>query len=188
MTTTSPDGFKIIPCGKMPLLKPGVYLQDVFGEAVNDKTVGIDDNDIYEHDNIEEDTGYDTDGCLVDTTSQSDGREMLKEASQGTSMLENSKAEFRNDKLGRPHVKFPRTGPVLVYNRNGQFHSQTMESHANDFLPLLTNAVKGGRSCIVCVVDNGPDMNPSSYVNEFSLGNQKDSGADMLVVTSFAAG
>ena len=56
-----------------------------------------------------------------------------------------------------------------MYNRNGQFHSQTMEAHANDFLPLLTNAVQGGRSCITMVVDNGPDMNPTIYVNEYNL-------------------
>ena len=63
-----------------------------------------------------------------------------------------------------------------------------MEEHAIDFLPLLSNAVKRGRSCIVCVVDNRPDMNPTNYVNEFNLDKLwKDSGADMIIVTSYAA-
>ena len=35
-----PQGCKIIPCGKMSLLKPGVFLQDVFGGAVDDETGG----------------------------------------------------------------------------------------------------------------------------------------------------
>ena len=39
------------------------------------------------------------------------------------------------------------------------------------------------------VVDNGPDMNLTNYVNEYNLGNLwLDSGADMLIVTSYAAG
>ena len=138
--------------------------------------------DLYEHDDVGEDTGYDTDGCL-------NNEERRENSNNESDPITESSAEYRTDKLGRPHIKFPRTGPVLVYNRNGQFHSQTMEAHANDFLPLLTNAVQGGRSCITMVVDNGPDMNPTNYVNEYNLGNLWiDSKADMLVVTSYAAG
>ena len=182
-----PQGYKIIPCGKMPLLKPGVYLHDIFGEAV-DAQMNNDERqaDLYEHDNIGEDAGYDTDGCMNDETGQ---EERQNNSEDKGNPIPRSSADLRTDKLGRAHVKFPRTGPVLVYNRNGQFHSQTMEAHANDFLPLLSSAVKAGRSCIVMVVDNGPDMNPTNYVNEYNLGNLWiDSGADMLLVTSYAAG
>ena len=67
--------------------------------------------------------------------------------------------------------------------------SQTMEAHANDFLPLLKSAVQDGRSCVTMVVDNGPDMNPTNYVNEYNLGKLwVDSKADLLVVTSYTAG
>ena len=39
-----------------------------------------------------------------------------------------------------------------------------MEAHANDFLQLLLAAVQRGCTFIVCVVDNGPDMNSTNYV------------------------
>ena len=77
-------------------------------------------------------------------------------------------------------------GPILVFNRNAQFHSQTMEAHTSDFLPLFKKAVEKGRSCIVCVVDNGPDMNPTNHINEYNIGKLwEDAGADMIVVTSY---
>ena len=92
--------------------------------------------------------------------------------------------EIKMDKLGRPHVKVPCIGPVLVFNINAMFHNQTMEAHANDFLPLIKQSVIRGESCFICVVDNGPDMNPSNYVNEIYWDNLwKDSRADMIVCT-----
>ena len=30
-----PMGYKIIPCGKTPLIKKGVFLQDIFGEVID---------------------------------------------------------------------------------------------------------------------------------------------------------
>ena len=100
-----------------------------------------------------------------------------------------SSIKYKVDKLGRKHIKYPRTGPVLVFNRNAQFHTQTMEAHANDFLPLLSTAVQRGRTCNGCVVDNGPEINPTYYVNEVHLGNLWfNSGANMITFTSYAAG
>ena len=50
--------------------------------------------------------------------------------------------QYREDKLMRKHINFPRTGPVIIFNRNAMFHHQTMESHANCILPLMGKAVK----------------------------------------------
>ena len=98
-------------------------------------------------------------------------------------------SSIKVDKFGRKHIKYPGTGPAIVFNRNAQFHTQTMEAHANDFLPLLSAAVQRGRTCIVCVVDNEPGMNLTNYVNEFQLGNLWfDSDADVITFTSYAAG
>ena len=33
-----PMGYKIIPCGKMPLMKKGIFLQDIFGEVISSTT------------------------------------------------------------------------------------------------------------------------------------------------------
>ena len=59
-----PVGYKIIPCGKMPLMKKGVFLQDIFCEVISSTTSH--ESDIYEYDNVKVDTGYDTDACVVD--------------------------------------------------------------------------------------------------------------------------
>ena len=69
------------------------------------------------------------------------------------------------DKLGRMHVRYSRKGLVIVFNRNVQFHTQTMEAHANDSLPLLSAAVQRGCMCIVCAVKNGSDMNLTMQMN-----------------------
>ena len=69
------------------------------------------------------------------------------------------------------------------------FHHQTMESHANDFLPLTGKAVKNGQTSIICVVDNGPDMNPTNYINGMYIGRLwLDSGAAIIGFTSYTAG
>ena len=132
-------------------------------------------NPISEFDNVKVDTGYDTDACVVDVDddlASDDGK--VGRADDTMSINSNitdkttdwscqndvdfsndaSSTKYKEDKLGRKHIKYPRTGPVLLFNRNAQFHSQTMGTHANDFRPLLSPAVQRGRTCIVCVVDN----------------------------------
>ena len=97
--------------------------------------------------------------------------------------------KYREDKLERKHINFPRTGPVIIFNQKAMFHHQTMEPHANYFLPLMGKAVKNGRTCIICVVDNGPDMNLTNYINEMYIGRLcLDSGADIIGFTSYTAG
>lgn len=69
------------------------------------------------------------------------------------------------------------------------FHHQTLKSHANDFLPLMGKAVKNGQTCNICVVDNGPDMNPASYKNELYIERLwLDSVADIVRFISYTAG
>ena len=50
-----PQGYKIIPCVKMPLLKPGVFLNEVFGD-IESPTADDVINDLYERDTIVDDT------------------------------------------------------------------------------------------------------------------------------------
>ena len=165
-----PMGYKIIPYGKMPLMKKGVFLQDIFGEVISSTTSH--ESDIYEYDNVKVDTGYDTDACVVDVDDALASNEGKVERADDTMSINSniidkttnrscqndvdfsndaSSIKYKVDKLGRKHIKYPRTGPVLVFNRNAQFHTQTMEAHANDFLPLLSTAVQRGRTFIVCV-------------------------------------
>ena len=188
-----PMGYKIIPCGKMILLKRGDTLSDIFGDNLETEMDVISAEDLYEYDNVEVDTGYDTDGCISSDSPHADPKEIdadtPEEPRQNHDIKNGDYVEYKKDKLGRDHIKFPRTGPILVFNRNAQFHSQTMEAHSCDFFPLFKTAVEKGRSCIVCVVDNGPDMDPTNYINEYNIGRLwEDAGADMIVVTSYAAG
>ena len=67
-----PLGYKIIPCGKMPLLKKGTDLQEVFGDF---KDIDIDSppkifnrHELHEETvEVDEDLGFDVDRCVVDT-------------------------------------------------------------------------------------------------------------------------
>ena len=89
----------------------------------------------------------------------------------------------------RKHIKFSRTGPVIIFNQNAMFLHQTMESHANCILPLMGKAVKNGWTCIICVVDNSPDKNQTKYINEmYVVRLWLDSGADIIGLTSYTAG
>ena len=120
--------------------------------------------------------------------SSNDNSQSIQSTPDDTDIYLNE-GDTKVDSLGRIHINYPRTGPVLVYNRNGIFHHQTMEGHANDFLPLFKASVSSAKTCIVCIVDNGPDMDPSNYVNEIYWGKLwKDSGADMIQCISYAAG
>ena len=78
----------------MPLLKPGVYLHDIFGEAVANQIIDNGEEDLYEHDNIKEDTGYDTDGCINDDDPHEPTGETPIETENGV--------EYRNDKQEKP--------------------------------------------------------------------------------------
>ena len=69
-----PMGTKIIPCGKMPLMKKGVFLQDIFGEVISSTTSH--ESYIYDYDNVKVDTGYGTDACVVDVDDDLDGDEV----------------------------------------------------------------------------------------------------------------
>ena len=40
---------------------------------------------------------------------------------------ESDEMEFREDNLGRNHIQYKRTGPLVVCIRNGIFHHLTME-------------------------------------------------------------
>ena len=64
-------GYKIISCGKMPLLKKGTDLQQVFGDI---KDIDIDSppetlnrHELFEENvQVDEDLGFDIDGCIAD--------------------------------------------------------------------------------------------------------------------------
>ena len=95
----------------------------------------------------------------------------------------------KTDKLGRPHVSYPHTGPSIVYLRNNYFHENTCLEHINDLFPILNEVVKKGKTCVTLIGDGGPDYNPNSYKNEMLYAKLwAKSGLDMLVVTSNAAG
>ena len=280
-----PLGYKIILCGKMPLLKKGVHLHDIFSDI--DFQAMDNPVDIYTDENDEDDDyEFDIDGCLklvtrptaiagednysnvnvelsdiiineneliLETQSINDSMVVTEEPVENIDILGSSEdkheiqspenridditdaelaidfitdngidetenevnvgqyssndnsqsihstpddsdiylneGDTKVDSLGRIHINYPRTGPVLVYNRDGIFHHQTMEGHANDFLPLFKASVSSGKTCIVFIVDNGPDMDPSNYVNEIYWGKHwRDSGADTIQCISYAAG
>ena len=99
------------------------------------------------------------------------------------------KSSSKTDKLGRPHVSYPHTGPAVVYLRNNYFHANTCLEHINDLLPIVDEGVKKGKTCLTVIGDGGPDNNPNSCKNEMLYAKLwEKSGLDMLVVTCNAAG
>ena len=42
--------------------------------------------------------------------------------------------------------------------------------HANDLLPILRGVVEDGKSFVEVIGDNGPDMDPTNYLNIFYWG------------------
>ena len=93
------------------------------------------------------------------------------------------------DKLGRDHVKFPNTGPSVIYLRNNFFHDVTCLEHVNDLAPLCTEMRKIGKGNMIIIADNGPDYHPSSYKNLMLFGKLfKEANLDMPTVTTNPAG
>ena len=152
------------------MMKKGIFLQDIFGEVISSTTSHK--SDIYEYNNVKVDTEYDTDPCveIIDNDLAIDEGNVGHIDSILFVLM--TKLQIKVDKLVWKHIKYHRTGLLIVFNRNAQFHTKTMEVHANDFLQLLSAAVQCGRTCIVCVVDNRPDMNPTNFVNEFLVQSQ----------------
>ena len=65
-----------------------------------------------------------------------------------------------------------------------------MKAHANDLLPLIKESTKNnGKSFLTIIGDNGPDMNPTSYVNIFYLGRLwRDINLTKLTAITYPAG
>ena len=83
-----------------------------------------------------------------------------------------------NDESRREHVKYPHTGPSIVYLRNNVFHGSICLEQVNDLFPNFF---------VIC--DGGPDYHPKSYKNEMLYTKLwKEAGLDQLVVTCNAAG
>lgn len=92
------------------------------------------------------------------------------------------------DKLGRVHLRRPTYGPALLVLRATKFGSSSGMTHANDFLPVLTAQVKRGKTAAFIKVDNGPDWNVMSIVNEvYFCRLWRESGLDLLGLVSYAA-
>ena len=92
------------------------------------------------------------------------------------------------DKLKRNHYPRFMSGPLRLVLRSVKFSPSSAQNHCNDMLPLLTAQVKSGKGIAFLKVDNGPDWNLHSIVNEFLFARLwKDSGLDVLGIVSYAA-
>ena len=92
------------------------------------------------------------------------------------------------DKLGRKHYPRFMSGPLRLVLRAVKFSPSSAQNHCNDMLPLLTAQVKNGKGIAFLKVDNGPDWNLHSVVNEFLFSRLwRESGLDVLGVVSYAA-
>ena len=62
----------------------------------------------------------------------------------------------------------------------------SFQAHANDLLPLVKESIKhNGKSFLTIIRDNGPDMNPTNYINIFYLGRLwKDLNMSKLTVVT----
>ena len=55
-----------------------------------------------------------------------------------------------NNKSGREHIKYRRTGPSIIYLRNNFFHGSTCLEHVNDLFPISKESVKKGKTKLFC--------------------------------------
>lgn len=94
------------------------------------------------------------------------------------------------DRHGRQHVKFGRTGDLHVFNRATKYLKTSPMTHANDLHYLLSTAqVAGDKKAVLLVSDNGPDWNPKFPQTFLYLGRLwRDLQLDALVQTTYAAG
>lgn len=92
------------------------------------------------------------------------------------------------DKLGRPHLPRPRTGPAKVILRSTKFSHSSSQVHANDLRLILEAEVQKGKTVAFILTDNGPDWQTSSLCNLlYFMRVWRDTGLDMLLLCSFAA-
>ena len=106
-------------------------------------------------------------------------------SSESSSSVE---ATMELDKLGRPHLPRPRTGPAKIVLRSTKFYHSSSQVHANDLRKLLEVEVQKGKSVVFILTDNGPDWQSSSLCNLlYFMRAWRDRGRDMLLLCSFAA-
>ena len=92
------------------------------------------------------------------------------------------------DKLGRNHFPRLKAGPSQIILRACKFHKSSGLTHVNDLLPILSAQVKDGKGIAFVKVDNGPDWNLSSLVNEvFFCRLWRRANLDILGIVSYAA-
>ena len=94
------------------------------------------------------------------------------------------------DRHGRQHVKFGRTGDLHVFNRAMKYLKTSPMTHVNDLHYLLSIAqVAGDKKAVLLVSNNGPDWNPKFPQTFLYLGHLwRDLQLDALVQTTYAAG
>jgi hypothetical protein len=99
-------------------------------------------------------------------------------------------SNVRQDKLGRSHIVYGRTGKSHIVNRAQRFHQSSAEEHAHDLQSILEEEVKKhGKKSVLLVTDNGPDWSPKSLHTYIALGRLwRNLKLEVLVQTTFAAG
>ena len=98
-------------------------------------------------------------------------------------------SETINDELDRKHVKYPHTGPSIIYLRNNIFHENTCLEHVNDLFPIFLESIKKKKSVLFLISDDGPDYNPNSVKNLLLYARLfKKTKVNMFGITSYAAG
>lgn len=58
-------------------------------------------------------------------------------------------AATQRDELGHEHFVFPRSGESFAVNSVQKFHPLTIQTHANDLMPLLIKEVNNGKTMAV---------------------------------------
>ena len=67
------------------------------------------------------------------------------------------------DEIGRPHVKYPCTGELFIFNKPNNYKPSTIERHVNDILNIFeVRPELAKKSVLSLVADDGADWGMAS--------------------------
>ena len=90
------------------------------------------------------------------------------------------------DKSGRPHIPWPRSGPLHVYIHADRYMNSTSQMHYHHLNDLIKNQIVQ-KPVLGIICDGGPDWSSKCPANVINYGRLwRDNNLDLLILSSYA--